>query len=159
MTVTSRPETAESVAVIPDVPEASKIEGEPTVRVTVGGSSSSVILLVTSWVPVSEPLITEVTSMVMVSGASSCVSCTVVNVAVPVRSPALMTILFVDRVKSSVRVAVLPAFTPSMTVTFLLLAADNVAVRVLVPEASATVVVDWDKVTVGEGVTKDCTTP
>ena len=96
---------------------------------------------------------TPVTSMIAVSFASSSVSCTAVSVAVPVVWPVKMVIVFDDRVKSLVRVAVLPLLFPMETMISALATALSVAVIVLLPEASATLALLTDNVTAGAVVT------
>ena len=67
----------------------------------VGATSSSVIVTVWVWVPLSvapSPPLTPVISTMMVSSTSSRVSCTAVMVAVPVVCPAAIVIVVDERV-------------------------------------------------------------
>ena len=81
-------ETAEVVAVTVATPPASGIDALSMLSVTVGGSSSSVIVTVACCSPDSLPLTTPVTSMTTVSSPSINASSTPVIEAVAVVEPA-----------------------------------------------------------------------
>ena len=97
-TVTLRPDCAESVAAKVATPPASAMLALSTPSVTLGASSSSVIVVVRCWVPCSVPLVTLSISTTTVSLSSSRVSSPAVTITVPVVSPAAMTICVPERV-------------------------------------------------------------
>ena len=67
-------------------------------RLTVGGSSSSVIVMVSCCVPFSVPFVTLTISKTTVSLASSKTSCTAETVVLPIVSPGGMVIVEDDKV-------------------------------------------------------------
>ena len=93
-TVTSAEAVVERVAVsVIDVPLFSAMELALADRDTVGVLSSSVIVSVTCWVPLSVAFVTELMSMMAVSSPSEVLSFVGVKVVVPVVEPAETVIL------------------------------------------------------------------
>ena len=120
------------------------------------------MLAVTCCAPLPVPLITVPMSTMTVSLGSSSASCTAVSVIDPLRLPARIVMLVPDRVKSLVSVAV-PA-NARFTVTAWPETADNVAVTIATPAASAIGLPEIPNVTVGSASssvmpTVTCCTP
>ena len=97
-TVTGSEDAADNVAVKVATPPVSEITVVSTDSVTVGGLSSSVIVVVRCCEPDSAALVTPVTSTITVSSFSSSKSDTELTVTAPLISPAAMTICVPERV-------------------------------------------------------------
>ena len=91
-TVTVLQEIIDNVAVIVAVPPSSAMFSGAISSATVGAGSSSVMVAMACCVPASVPLVTVSMSTMIVSLGSSHWSGTAVNVTVPVRLPAGITI-------------------------------------------------------------------